>query len=174
MKKKEKVKFRDRPIVKWCKENAPDLLGNSLEFIGDVTGIELVENLGKKISGSNDLTPEQKAEALEMVRLDLEFARLDNEDRSSARTLQVSALQQDDKFSKRFLYYLATGIIIVTFVYDILFFFVEYPERNHDIIMMIAGTLNSTGFAAIIYFFFGSSQGSKANGDAMRKMLQEK
>jgi hypothetical protein len=73
--KKDKVKFKDRKIVQWAKENAPDLIGNSLEFIGDVTGIEMVENLGKKIAGSNELTPEQKAEALEVVKLDLEFEK---------------------------------------------------------------------------------------------------
>jgi len=81
-------------------------------------------------------------------------------DMSNARAMQITALQQDDKFSKRFVYYLAIGIITMTFGFDTCFFFVDYPARNHDIIMMIAGTLNSTGFAAVIYFFFGSSKGS--------------
>lgn len=67
---KKKVPFKDRKIVQWAKENAPDLIGNSLEFIGDVTGIEVVERLGEKISGSDDLTPEQKAEAMEILKLE--------------------------------------------------------------------------------------------------------
>lgn len=95
------------------------------------------------------------------------------EDIANARAMQIEALKQEDGFSKRFVYYLAIGIIALTFSFDLCFFFIQYPERNHDIINMIAGTLNSTGFAAVIYFFFGSSQGSKANGDAMRKMLDK-
>lgn len=72
---KQKKKFRDRPIVKWCKENAPDLIGNSLELVGDITGIEVIEKLGEKISGSEKLTPEQKAEAAEIVKMELEFEK---------------------------------------------------------------------------------------------------
>lgn len=68
--KEEKVPFKDRKIVAWVKEKAPELLGESLEFIGDVTGIEVVEKLGEKISGSKELTPEQKAEAMEILKLE--------------------------------------------------------------------------------------------------------
>jgi hypothetical protein len=70
--KKERVKLKDRKIFQWCKENAPELLGNTLEFVGDITGIEIVEKLGEKISGSNDLTSEQKAEAAEIIKLEYE------------------------------------------------------------------------------------------------------
>lgn len=73
--KEGKKKFKDRKIVQWAKENAPDLIGNTLEFVGDVTGIEVVENLGKKIAGSNELTPEQKAEALEILKLEYEHEK---------------------------------------------------------------------------------------------------
>ncbi len=69
-KKKDKVAFKDRKIVVWAKENAPDLIGNSLEFIGDVTGIEVLEKLGEKIATSKELTPEQKAEAMEILKLE--------------------------------------------------------------------------------------------------------
>ena len=95
-------------------------------------------------------------------------------DIANARALQIEALKQEDKFAKRFVYYLAIGVLIITFTFDLLFFFIQYPERNHDIINMIAGTLNSTALASVIYFFFGSSNSSKANGDAMRKMLDNK
>lgn len=69
-KKKDKVAFKDRKLVVWAKENAPDLIGNSLELIGDVTGIEAIERLGEKISKSDDLTPEQKAEAMEILKME--------------------------------------------------------------------------------------------------------
>jgi transcription termination factor NusB len=81
--KKEKVKFKDRPIVKYLKENAPNLLGNSLEFIGDITGIEVVEKLGEKLSSreaSEQLTPEQQAYALQLLKTEFEHhAKLEAE-----------------------------------------------------------------------------------------------
>lgn len=67
-----KKKLKDRKIFQWVKENAPELIGNTIELVGDVTGIEVVEKLGEKISNSKDLTPEQKAEAAELIKL--EFA----------------------------------------------------------------------------------------------------
>jgi len=102
------------------------------------------------------------------IEADLEKAYLADVD--SARQMQIQALQQDDKFSKRFVYYLAIGVITMTFAFDLCFFFIQYPERNHDIINMIAGTLNSTGFAAIIYFFFGSSKSSQNKQDTIDRL----
>jgi len=91
-------------------------------------------------------------------------------DLDSARNMQIEALKQEDKFSKRFVYYLAIGVILMTFIFNMCFFFIQYPERNHDIINMIAGTLNSTGFAAIIYFFFGSSKSSQNKQDTLDRI----
>lgn len=73
--KKEKIKFKDRPLVKYIKENAPKLLGNSLEFVGDVTGIEVLEKLGEKITGTEGaehLSPEQQAYALQLLKAEFE------------------------------------------------------------------------------------------------------
>jgi len=111
---------------------------------------EQQEEIQKEINRHNEaeLILAQQAEAMFL------------QDRQKARELQIEALRQDDRFSKRFIYFLAIGIILLTFAFNLCFFFIQYPERNHDIINMIAGTLNSTGFAAIIYFFFGSSKGS--------------
>lgn len=111
--------------------------------------------------------------ALEADRIEADIEKSYLADLDSARKMQIAALGQDDKFSKRFVYYLATGIIILTFIFDMCFFFIQYPERNHDIVNMIAGTLNSTGFAAVIYFFFGSSKSSRDNSEAMRKHLDK-
>lgn len=91
-------------------------------------------------------------------------------DVENARAMQIAALAQDDKFSKRFVYYLAVFVLVMTFVFDMCFFFIQYPERNHDIVNMIAGTLNSTGFAAIMYFFFGSSKSSQNKQDIIDKL----
>jgi len=66
-----------------------------------------------------------------------------------------------DSLSKNFLNTLALVLIALTFRFDTMFLFVQYPERNHDTITMIAGVLNTVGFASVVNFFYGSSQGSK-------------
>lgn len=93
-------------------------------------------------------------------------------DVANARAMQITALQQDDKFSKRFVYYLALGVLSFVCIYDILFFFVDYPERNHDIINMIAGTLNGSALVSIIFFYFGSSKSSSDKQKKLDEMIK--
>lgn len=154
--KKEKVPFKDRKIVVWAKENAPELLGNSLEFIGDVTGIEVVEKLGEKISGSKELTPEQKQQALEVYKLDLESYKAENEDRASARIREVEIA----KTGKKDWMMALTGIIgLACFVLMVISaIFVPSMQANplaHQIMGIIEGVSLS-----IFYYYFGSSKGS--------------
>jgi len=72
-----------------------------------------------------------------------------------------------DLFGKNFLNTLAIILIVLTFGFDTMFLFVQYPERNHDTITMIAGVLNTVGFASVVSFFYGSSQGSKNKQDKL-------
>lgn len=92
-------------------------------------------------------------------------------DMDSARQMQIEALKNTDTFSKRFVYYLTIFILVITGIYDFCFFFISYPERNHDTITMIAGVLNSVGFASIISFFFGSSKSSEKKQDQINDIL---
>lgn len=91
----------------------------------------------------------------------------------SARNMQVEALKQGDAFSKHFIYYLAAGLVLLTFAWDFCLFKVDYPERNRDLVIMITGVLNSTALVSILNFFFGSSQGSKSGTQRMDKMVDK-
>lgn len=147
-------------------------------------GSEIIESVGN-VADKFITTPQEKKEFDAQIQVELnrhteallseatKQTEMYLNDMANARAMQITALQQDDKFSKRFIYYLAIGIILVTFIFDFCFFFVDYPERNHDIINMIAGTLNSTGFAAIIYFFFGSSKGSSDKQKQLDKLSEK-
>lgn len=143
--------------------------GGASELVGKIGGI--VDNLTlskeEKESFKLDLFKATNEHTEKMASIAQAETDSYLKDVDSARQMQMEALRQDDKFSKRFTYYLATGVIMLTFIFDMCFFFVQYPERNHDIVNMIAGTLNSTGFAAIIYFFFGSSKSSQNKQDTI-------
>ena len=81
-------------------------------------------------------------------------------DVDSAREMQREALKQDDRFSKRFVYYFAILIIIIAFSYIFLTSFYTIPIANARIIDLLTGGV-ITVISTIVNFFFGSSQGSR-------------
>lgn len=108
----------------------------------------------------------------------LEAERLHQADRASARDLQKAALASDDVVARRFIYFYATGITLLTFVFIFYAaFFHDYNNDNADatrIIDTVLGFLLGVSLSAIIQYFFGSSAGSKAKAeqiDAMSKDL---
>src|SRR5262245_14405034 len=109
-------------LLPWLAEQGLGLLKGAVE----AKGKEVVEDIiGVKLPTSKEeMTPELAAKlkeleytheekilalGLEKQRLELEEHRLEAENTDSARRMQVAALQQDDKFAKRFVYYLATA-----------------------------------------------------------------
>lgn len=94
-------------------------------------------------------------------------------DTQSARNMQVEALKQDDKFAKRFIYYLAGGVIVLVFAFDFCMFKIKYPVENRDMINMIAGILNSTALVMILGFFFGNSKNSDDQAKQIKKMWDD-
>lgn len=139
---------------------APDVL----ELAGNITGVEALEKLGDKIRGDKTLTEEQKATALDLLKHDLENTK-------DARNMQIEALRQDDIFSKRFVYYLASFWSFVSALYIFLATFTTIVnERISDTIL---GFLLGTIIATIINFFFGSSQSSKNKTEQMLNHIKK-
>ena len=140
---------------------APDIL----ELAGNITGVKLLNKLGDAIDKSDTITPEQKETALELIKLD--YADLED-----ARDLQKVALQQDDLFSKRFIYYLTIAVFSFSALIVIMLFFVEMPEKNRDVINFILGVVVGTGLTGIFQYFFGSSAGSKDKSKELEKLMK--
>jgi len=146
-------KFKDETgktkVGMFLKKFAP----NIIDVVGDVLpssgALGIVKNL---IDKDDKLTAEQKAEALELLKIDLQNTK-------DARELQKIALQQDDLFSKRFIYYLAIFWSVVCSIY---FFLATFTQViNEEMADIILGFLLGTVSGTVINFFFGSSQGSK-------------
>lgn len=94
-------------------------------------------------------------------------------DVQNARTMQVEALRQGDLFAKRFLYYFAAGIVLVTMSFDFCFFWVDFPASNRDILNTTAGVLNTSCLVMVISFFFGSSKSSEDKQKQIERMVNE-
>jgi hypothetical protein len=124
-------------------------------------GVEYVEDkLGVKLEP--ELSPEKVAE-IQLKAQEFEEFRIkaDNENTADARDMQKVALQQDDLFSKRFVYYLASFWSLVAVIYVGLITFMTIPEANVRFADTILGFLLGTVIATIFNFFLGSSQSSK-------------
>lgn len=99
-----------------------------------------------------------------------ELDRLAYGDIASARHMQETALQQDDIFSKRFVYYLAAWWSLFSCVYIIVISVITIPETSVRFVDTILGFLLGTVVATIIQFFLGSSIGSKTK-DSLAEIL---
>lgn len=145
----------------FLKEKAPDLLEKVLNVAGGVMTGDWVGAVQSVLKDNSQLSQEEKNYALELVKLDYENTQ-------DARDMQKVALRQDDLFSKRFVYYMASFWSVVggLYIFLVTFTTVTNPEHANTIIGFLLGTIVAT----IINFFFGSSKGSKDKTDLINKL----
>mgnify|MGYP003644846402 CR=1 FL=1 len=129
-----------------------DYAPHILDIVGDVLpsngALGIVKNLIEK---DDKMAAIDKEDALEILRLDLE-------DVKSARDMQKTALQQDDLFSKRFIYYLAAFWSIIGSTY---FFMVTFSTvSNEKMADIILGFLLGSIVGVMVNFFFGKEHKS--------------
>jgi hypothetical protein len=94
-------KERKGRLKKWLKENGKETIGKALDFVGSETDIpvlsKLIEGAGELLMNDPELSEEQKKEVAELVRLDLEELKLEQENISSR---WLSDNEQESKLPK--------------------------------------------------------------------------
>lgn len=123
-----------------------------------------IEAVAKAIAGD----PEA---ATKLAELDLRQFELENADRDSARHMQETALNQEDKFAKHFIYWFAWFWSVGSMAYFFAITFGQVPASGKDFGNIILGFLLGTAVATIISFFYGSSKSSKDKTDTMAKEI---
>lgn len=88
-------------------------------------------------------------------------------DIDSARKMQIAALQQDDVFSKRFIYYFAIGWSLFAGIYFMSVTFGTIPEHGVRAADTILGVLIGTVITGFFSFFYGSSVRSRTKDDTI-------
>lgn len=104
---------------------------------------------------------EDPAAAAKLAQLDIDAFRLEVEDRSNARAMQVAALQSDDPFVRRFVYYFMTFWSLFAAIYIPAITFASIPDDNVRFADTILGFLLGTMVASMFSFLLGSSFGSR-------------
>lgn len=136
------------------------------EYIEEKTGIKLDKGLTdeqvmelKKFEISNKLELEKLALAnkQEDNRASEAVQKIQAEEYADARNMQVENLKQDDKFSKRFVYYFAIFWSAFAVIYLTGITFAEIPKENIRFADTIVGFLLGTIIATMFGFFYGNS-----------------
>lgn len=151
-----------------------------IDFIDNLIneiGLPLVKKGVKAVTGidleSKELTTEDKQKIMdsqiEIMKIDFEKMKLEYQNTNDARDMQKVALQQDDIFSKRFVYYLATFWSFVAVGYIFLITFLTIPEANVRFADTTLGFLLGTIVATIINYFFGSSKSSSDKNQLLKE-----
>jgi len=165
------------PIVAGLVQGGLSLLGNAFlakgkDWVEEKTGVKL-DSKGK-IPDADMLKLRQfeMAHEEELLKIRQEDNRLELDTTiaylasvDSARVMQGKALEQEDKFSKRFLYYYAAAWSLAAIIYIGCISFLDIPSVNRPYVNTILGFLLGTVVSQIIQFFFGSSKSSQ-NKDA--------
>ena len=104
----------------------------------------------------------ERMKALELrgEELDLETLKATIADQSSARDMQKTALVQEDKFAKRFIYWYAIGVTALSFAFFFAIILISMDEFQKQNAGIIVGFLLGTGLATIMGFFYGTSYGT--------------
>ncbi len=135
------------------------------EYVEDKLGIDL----------SQEPSPEVLAQWQEAARShEKDLIAMVFADRANARSMQVAALNQNDTFAKRFIYYFAAFWSISSALYIAFITFGEIPEANVRFADTILGFLLGTIVATIVQFFFGSSDSSKQKDASLESLVSKK
>jgi CDP-diglyceride synthetase len=140
--------------------------GLAISAIADKFGVaDSVDAVAKAIAGDPQA-------AQKLAELDLRQFELENADRDSARHMQETALNQEDKYAKHFIYNFAWFWSVGSMAYFFAVTFGTVPSSGKDFGNIILGFLLGTAVATIISFFYGSSKSSKDKTDALKGGLK--
>lgn len=162
--------------------NGLNLIGNAVlakgkEWVKEKTGVDVdkaslsKEDVMKLQQYEMDHEEELLRLKIEENRVSMELEKAFLEDRQNARGMNIEALKSDDKFVRRFIYYLAIFWSLAAAIYIAFITFGYIPPENVRFADTILGFMLGTVIASILGFFYGSSKGSQDKTEALTKEL---
>lgn len=93
------------------------------------------------------------------------------QDVADARKMNIEAIKSDDKFVRRFTYYLAAAVIVAGFGLFALLLTGDIPTESKDIAYVILGSLGGA-ITTVLAFFFGSTRGSDHKNETIKNLTR--
>jgi hypothetical protein len=107
-----------------------------------------------------------------LKEMELEFYKIDAQDRNSARNREIEIAKADVHFiTKNITSLLAIGILAGSMIIALLVFFVDFPDSQENILIFVLGSLFSIA-TQVVSYYFGSSQGSKDKTKEIEGMMK--
>jgi len=142
--------------------------GVAVGWLADKLGVDdaTVEGVTAALTGNPDLT-------LKLKELDLEYAKMDDQDRDSARKAYaaVATSEYATKLDKAVVPILALGTVGIAFLLIGILMFKNVPTDQQQIIIFALGFITSAS-SQVLSFYFGSSQGSKDKTKELEGMMK--
>jgi hypothetical protein len=141
--------------------------GAAVGWIASKLGIpdDTIEGVTKALTGNPEM-------AMKLKELDLEYAKLEVQDRDSARQAYAAVATSENAsgLEKVVVPVLALGVVGLAFTLIGILMFVNTPTDQQQIIIFALGFITSAA-GQVLSFYFGSSQGSKDKTKEIEKML---
>jgi hypothetical protein len=143
--------------------------GAAVGWIASKLGIpdDTVEGITAALQGNPELT-------MKLKELDLEYAKMDAQDRDSARKAyaEVATSQYATKLDKAVVPILALGTVSLAFLLIGILMFRDVPSDQQQMIIFALGFITSSA-GQVLSFYFGSSQGSKDKTKELEGMMKK-
>ena len=147
---------------------AGPLGGAAVTALANKLGVsDSVDAVAKAISGD-------PAAAQKIAELELEYAKLDAQDRDSARKAYTAIATSENatKLDKLVVPILALGVVGLAFSLIGVLMFVDTPNDQQQLVIFALGFITSAA-GQVLSFYFGSSQGSKDKTEDMKGMVKK-
>lgn len=143
--------------------------GAAVGWLADKLGVDdaTVEGVTQALTGNPELT-------FKLKELDLEYAKMDAQDRDSARKAyaQVATSENATKLEKMVVPTLALGVVGLAFFLIGVLMFVDTPNDQQQLVIFALGFITSAA-GQVLSFYFGSSQGSKDKTEEIKGMIRK-
>jgi len=131
--------------------------GAAVGWLANKLGVDdaTVDGITEALQGNPELT-------MKLKELDLEYAKLDAQDRDSARQAyaKVATSEYSTKLDKAVVPILALGTVALAFGFIGVLMVRDVPTDQQQMIIFALGFITSSA-GQVLSFYFGSSQGSK-------------
>ena len=163
-------------LLNLLKSVAPTLAG----AVAGPLGAAAITAISSKLGVSDSVEEVAKAivgdpqAAQKLAELELEYAKLDAQDRDSARKAYaaVATSENSTKLEKLVVPILALGVVGLAFTLIGILMFVDTPSDQQQLVIFALGFITSAA-GQVLSFYFGSSQGSKDKTEEMKGMMKK-
>jgi hypothetical protein len=143
--------------------------GAAVGWLASKLGVDdaTVDGITEALQGNPELT-------MKLKELDLEYAKMDAQDRDSARKAyaEVATSQYATKYEKAVAPTLALGTVGLAFLFIGFLMWKDIPTDQQQIIIFALGFITSSA-GQVLSFYFGSSQGSKDKTKELEGLMKK-